>query len=861
MTDQSRLHRLQRAAHARKIVPLTVAAAVAASLGTTPALSQEPAADVLTEIVVTARYREENIQTTPLAITALSVNDLDERQLTNVDDIGLAIPNAFIRAPVSNYGPTTTIGLRGIVQHDYSYAFEPAVGIYIDDIYHGTLTGSSMDLLDLERVEVLRGPQGTLFGKNSMGGAIRLISRRPQGDNSGSVEATYGQFNRIDLRAVGDFALIEDKAFVRVVGLSKRRDGYGRHLDFTCEMKRRGTPELAGIGDGIGADGSAGAGFDGSPDIVPVGSAADNNFSLPQVVDSMGRGGCALGSLGGQQASAARLMLRLLPSDRLEVNFAADYSAQNDDPPVETLLSRRGGNVENGYSNNVVFNRFGIQYTADDRFLTGDPYSSYATYGDIVNSKAYDTDQTLDSWGVSAIVDYEVTDKVRAKLVAGYRTYEANWINDSDLTPFGLTQTNNLQEHLQRQIELQVSGLLAADRLEWTTGLFFYNSRSRSYYTTNFEAFASTGALPNFIADDGYTSENKSAFLHLNYQFTDHFSMSAGLRYTDEGKSNTFNHIGQITVPYPLLFGDNRLDYNVVADFKFTDSVFAYATVATGFRSPGVNPRISTVGQLQPISGEEAMNYEIGAKFDLFDRRLRINTAAFYMDYDPRLFQTTAAQCNDASDPDPGQPFFLGPGGLCPAGTPRGGQVGLSPWFYYLSVPAKVKGAELELSAFPVDNLAINYSFGYNRTTVDVDSPLQTGYVDSSVYTQPKFNMSGGIQYTIPFVGGGKLTPRLDAFYQGYRTNGPINRPQVAPDWIIGGYTLVNARIAYDTPAGNWQVALAATNLLDKFYWQQLGAASTTPSVPAPLALSPSIGRVGTPGLPRMWAVTLKKTF
>ncbi len=303
---------------ARVVAPLSVAAAVALTLGTAPAiLCRKRACRKSLSLRVTS---EENLQTTPLAITALSVNALEERSLDNVDDVGLAIPNAFMRPPVSNFGPTETIGLRGIIQTDFSYAFEPAVGVYIDDVYHGTLTGSSMDLLDLERLEVLRGPQGTLFGKNSLGGAIRLVSKKPQGDNTGNVEVTYGQYDRVDVKAVGDFALVPEKAFVRIVGLARQHDGWGKRLDFTCEMKRRGTPQLAGIGDGIGADGSAGGPLDGNPDPVAVGSTADNNFSFPQSVDPQEGKGCELGKLGGQSSNAARVMFRFLPNDKLEFN-------------------------------------------------------------------------------------------------------------------------------------------------------------------------------------------------------------------------------------------------------------------------------------------------------------------------------------------------------------------------------------------------------------------------------------------------------------------------------------------------------------------------------------------------------------
>src|SRR3569833_4199739 len=244
-----------RLSRARVLAPLSVAAAVAATLGSTAAYAQED--EGLQEVTVTARYKQENLQTTPLAITARSVEALQERNLTNVNDIGLAIPNAFMRPPVSNYGPTQTIGLRGIIQTDFSYAFEPAVGVYIDAVYHGTLTGSSMDLLDLERVEVLRGPQGTLFGKNSLGGAIRLISKEPKGDDTGQLELTYGTSHRLDLRGGYDFKLT-DNLFARLTGVSKQIDGYEDVLDFTCQMKQYGTPQLAGNTDGLGSDGSAG---------------------------------------------------------------------------------------------------------------------------------------------------------------------------------------------------------------------------------------------------------------------------------------------------------------------------------------------------------------------------------------------------------------------------------------------------------------------------------------------------------------------------------------------------------------------------------------------------------------------------
>ena len=168
-------------------------------------------------MIVTAQFRAENLQDTAIAITAISGDRLEDQGIQNVEDLGLVIPNAQIRSQGSFSGPTPAVGMRGVITTDFIYTSEPGVGVYIDEIYQGTLTGSAIDLLDVERVEVLRGPQGTLFGKNSLGGAIRLFSKQPKGDDTGHFELTYGTSNRLDLRGSYDFA-IADNLFVRVSG-------------------------------------------------------------------------------------------------------------------------------------------------------------------------------------------------------------------------------------------------------------------------------------------------------------------------------------------------------------------------------------------------------------------------------------------------------------------------------------------------------------------------------------------------------------------------------------------------------------------------------------------------------------------
>jgi iron complex outermembrane receptor protein len=844
-----------------KTVAASVMAAVAAAcVLATPAVGQDEQEGALSEVTVTARYREENLQTTPIAITAIAAEELEIRNLKSVDDLGLAIPNAYFRQPVSNFGPTNVIGLRGLIQGDFNYAFEPTVGLYIDDVYHGTLTGSSMDLTDLERVEVLRGPQGTLFGKNTMGGAVRLISRKPQGDGTGSIEVTYGQRDRIDIRAVGDWALVPDRLFARVTGVSKQQDGYGKFLDFTCEMIRRGTPALAGRGDGLGAD--TAADVDTLPDPVAVDSPADNAFAFPQTIDPLQGNGCKLGDQGGSASQGARLALRWLASEKLEVNLGGEFSNLKADPPVETQLTRR---VDTNYSNNTIFPKYGIQI--DDRFITGDPYSSYATYGNAVDGTQYDSTTKLDVWGVNGTIDYAFTENTRLKFISAYRTYDTTWVNDSDLTPFELIQTNYLQEHEQLQFEAQLSGLALGERLEWTTGAFYYDSDSRAYNTANFVTFGL-----KFVADDLFTSENQSAFLHVDYKLTDSLSVSGGARYSDEKKTNLFQHIGLVPIT-TVNFGGDHFDYMIGLDWQASDNVFLYTQTATGFQSAGVTPRVFTVGQIQSLPGEEVTNYEIGAKFDFFDRKLRINSAVFYMDYGKRLVNVAGVtQCNLASDPDPGPPFFLGgQGTFCPPNTPAGAlpppmgpgpdpRTG-SPWFLYQNAPGTVEGFESEMVAFPIENLALNASVGYNKFEGDQTLTTAPNFRHESALLQPEWNISAGAQYGFNVGGAGRITPRIDWYYQGYRTNGTQGLPQRDPDDIVPGFGLWNARINYDTADGDWQIGLSVINLFDKFYWQQLGSA--TQRVPGdPLASgAPFIARVGTAGRPREWALSFRKNF
>src|SRR5580658_874108 len=310
---RSRVHQTGERAGARLInavagaVLLALASAMAARAQNPPPATSNEATDTgqLQTVEVTARYTQENLQTTPLAITALSGAQLEQRNVLSTADLGAVIPHLYTHPGDQEEGPTPTISMRGVTAGDYSFALSPAVGIYVDDVYHSTMVGADLDLADVDRIEVKRGPQGTLSGNASIGGTISLFSKVPQGDDTGYLSAGYGSYNEVEVKGAYDATIAPD-LFMRVFAEEKRQDGYMDQLDFTCEMNALGTPQLAG--------------------------------TFPSRDNSAYERGCKIGSFGGTDVSDVKVMLRYVATDKLEFNLSAAYYDEVDEMAPEVLL-------------------------------------------------------------------------------------------------------------------------------------------------------------------------------------------------------------------------------------------------------------------------------------------------------------------------------------------------------------------------------------------------------------------------------------------------------------------------------------------------------------------------------------------
>ncbi|HEY9182121.1 MAG TPA: TonB-dependent receptor, partial [Gammaproteobacteria bacterium] len=639
----------------RHLLPL----AIATALGSTVLPAALMAQEALEEIVVTARFREENLQETPLAITAVTGTLLEARGATSTLDLDAFVPNTVIAPLGAGWGSTAAAFIRGIGLGDNSLSFEPGVPIYIDDVYHGRPQGAVMDLLDVERVEVLRGPQGTLFGKNTLGGAVRIVSRKPDGDGSGFLDVGAGSRDRLNIRGSYDFAL-SDTVYARVSASAKTQDGYFDILDYEC-VNGAGTLGFGGAGITAGV-------FNTTSELTTAITThpAIGGIALGSVTGPTDDRGCVVDHLGSENVESGRVAVRFMPSDTVEINVVADLTNIDQQGPADkyTIQLRTTDGVPptvqagiNSWNNNVALPVFGPGGQFDGRFQTDGEYTGYHRFGyDPLTRRTTPNVNELTHWGLQSTVDWDVTDNVSFKSTTSYREFDNSYGRDSDGTPIPQLFTWDTAKHEQFTQEFQLNGLAGSmQRLEWTTGLFYYDAfdSNQGYvntftYTSNFSDHKDVQDLTNY-----------AAYAHFNYAITERLNLSGGVRYTDDEKvANIYRVTGNtappgIGLPQYVLIPNTEVvaeseewSPKISVDYKFTDTIMGYAQYSTGFRGGGFGPRPANSLQVAAFDPEYTDNFEIGVKSDWLDSRLRFNGDIYYMETtDKQLATQTCAPC------------------------------------------------------------------------------------------------------------------------------------------------------------------------------------------------------------------------
>lgn len=731
----------------RGIVPLVSISASVAVLAAAPLTvqAQETTAQV-DDIIVTARRTSERLQDTPVAVTALSGEQLEAKGLTSVADLRQTTPNLNITNGIAGGSSSNAaIFIRGIGQRDFIPTVDPGVGVYRDGVYLGRSVGANLDFADIERVEVLRGPQGTLYGKNTIGGTINVVTRRPSATPELETRVRVGERNRFDLDLVASGPLRDGVAGKLVAGL-RTADGF-----------------------------------------------------MNRVTD--GR------QLSDENRFMARGELLFTPTDDLDVLLAVDATVQEQESRAGNVLFTDQTNPNTGATtiigswNALVAPGLGVGTLTTATATYGDPYTIGGT------SPSYDDGH---SYGVSLTVDRRF-DFGAFRSITAWRELESRF--SAPIQPI-FSNINDIEQSQFSQ-EFQLSGESFSDRLNWIVGAYYFQEDARTVSGARLWT-GFTIAIPNaaacragtgvvcqdFNSDNDLTTsgDSYSVYGQGTYELTEKLRVTAGLRYTYEEKEfsilATQLQLNRIAANGSAEDSWEDVSPMVSADYRISEAAMVYGRIARGFKSGGFNGRPNNTNAVQPVDPETVLSYEVGAKTDWLNRRLRLNFAAFlnqYEDYQEVISIT-------------------------------------DPAFGLLSLVENIgeletKGFEIELTARPTANLTLTAAAGYTDAEyVELGTTTSFGIEDIPVQI-PEWTANLGVEYVQPLANGGDISWRADwsynSGYENYINNVKAGSTDTSHrDGLeTDAFQIVNARIAW-TPSGEspWQASLYARNLLDESY-------------------------------------------
>jgi iron complex outermembrane receptor protein len=707
--------------------PLTALAVSGIALASSAALAQDdgsggsyiPRSQIET-VITEAQKVQSDVQTTPVSLTTISGDQLERSFAQDFRDVAGAAPNVLLQ-PVGAFQNASAFFIRGAGSSDIESAADPGIAVLIDGIYMARTSTALVDFLDVEAVEVLRGPQGTLFGRNAIGGAVLLRHNAPdvnEFDVKGSILA--GKRGRMDIKGVVNVPLVEGKAGMRLAVKSTNFDGfYYNTFDNTKiggQERLTILPSFRFVGENL--------------DVVLRGEYnRTRDDSFPNIPHNVCRTDPALGAAGN-------------------------------DLVITTVAGLAGGVAARDYCSDEV--------DKEDFIVNHDHYNGFGA--------------NFDVWGLTGEINYTLPDVGTLTYLGNYRDVHEDVYNDFDTTPFDIFNTRRQQWHWQTSHEVRFASDFS-DFVEFVVGAYYF----KQHYVLVQDGFGIflVGA-PNTgnsaVGRSEQWHDQWSLFGQATWHFTDSLSLDTGLRYDSERKD--FYHCGvgfanPVTrLCFPNMPGqaDTTFDSDtdigdgpfqnpgknkwsnfspkVSLNYQFNEDLFAFASWSRGFRSGGFNGRGNFPATAGPFNEEQADNYEVGVKADLFDRRLRLNLAAFWTEFD-NLQRTI----------------------IRPASGGSGGQETVTE----NAASARSRGIELEATAIPVEGLTINGSIGY----LDADTLSWCADLNGPAQPTPAGKTECGT--VVPIPGAGELRP-FD--------NSGLEVTQ-APEWTT------RLSIAYEFPVGN----------------------------------------------------------
>lgn len=722
--------------------------ALASVVLSTNVFAQENDHVTVEEIVVTAERRAESLQRTPIAISALSADTVEKMGISQVTDLGNIAPNLNI-LPGTSTSVGSVITLRGIATPtDEMMTLDTPVGLYIDGVYIARSGASAFDVGDIERIEVLRGPQGSLFGRNTTGGAINFITRQPSEDFGLVTKLGVGNFGAWNGRLTVDSGRLADLARLSLTYVHRERNGVTRN---TLASKRK--------------------------------------------------------SPGAQNVDAVRLAVTLDPASNLSLDYVFDYSDRRAQSMAFQMI---GANptVQKYLDNSVnlggqapIIQRDRVKEIA----LDNDGGSRDQIWGHMfrahldLNAVTVKSTTAFRAWNSRSRSDLDGLGNIKG-LVLSSDLYAPAVEN------VGLFHSSN--QRRQRQFSQEVEFASQNDGpLQWVAGAFYFEEKGRenapqvatavldvrSMLPENLQAgFPEDLALQGFRAPSRLTYRSKSrsyaVFGQVSYrpeQFDDRLGVTLGARYNWDRKS--IDETSPFILKDKVSFSEPTGSLSV--DFRANQDVNLYARVARGYRSGGYSVRTAQ----EPFRPETLWSYEAGVKAELFDRRLRLNAAAFLNNYNDQQISQPVLNTNGTF-----------------------GQVVVN------AGKTRYKGVEVEAVAVPLAGLTLSGNVGY----IDIDilkfAAFGGDIADiAKPQNAPSVTANSSVEYAFDLANVGRLSVRGDWNYRSkiYFFATPVGLP-FFDELASAGRSLFDAQLRLDevklTNSANLSVSMFVKNITNK---------------------------------------------
>ena len=738
----------------------------------------------LEEIVVTARRREENLQQVPVSIQAFSGSEMELRGLERVEDIVAAAPNVMVSA-----GPSTAFNafaMRGILR----------AGFFVDDVWQqSNLSLSQRSVMELDRVEVLRGPQGTLYGRDTTGGAIRLYTKLPADEFGVRVSATVGSYDRRDLALHADLP-ISDTLKSKITVFAAQRDGYVDSLTI--------------------------------------------NRAYGDINDTRVRGDLLWTPNDKFQA-------RLTLEDHQFEGSQANVTLQIWDPGAPGIdagfIDPEGRSIF-WVPNSQYYQLVGVQYDCLSHVMN----CPGGEVGDLQNKAEYEgPGLIIDLQNYNLDLNYDITDNIHIRSLTHYHeqySWNYNDFTAADVNYFGQGSTADRDGWTQ---EFQLTG--DHGRINWIAGFYAWEENNFDHFmrwalwefvtgeldfadVTNSPECQSWNpasglapCIPVPPSQDSMTStkeEGIAIFGEVTFDITDTLSLTLGARYHDQENNNWTEEFAPETarrtdIPGQIPSGNTLISagktnglksdfdqdtYRVALTNQFSDSMMVYLGFSQGFNAGGID-RVqifdldnNAINIDFPFDPEEINNYELGLRSDWLDRTLRVNATLFFTEWDQIQFSGTVVN-----------PFT----GLV-----------LPTFLTTNAATAEATGAEIEITYLPTDQWQFDLDVGFLDTEYTDLTPGSELTLDAAFGMAPELQYSLGGQWNGDLPNGTDVTMRLDYIWtDGYNRTyvpGDHSTRYSGAEFEQASFGLLNARLIFAPGNSNWEVAIFGTNLTDERY-------------------------------------------